>query len=91
MVTVEECVAFSGLASGEIILGATPCNTHRVLLSGYLLKFVARSKSCPQNDRRRRAFVAGPWNDQARGGPAAHFTAVSLRDYPESRLAHSVV
>ena len=30
-------MAFSGLASNEIILGATPCNTHRVLLSSYVL------------------------------------------------------
>ena len=33
MVSVEECMAFSGLASNEIVLGATPSNTHRVLLS----------------------------------------------------------
>ena len=37
MVTVKECAAFAGLASNEMVLGATPSATHRVLLSGYLL------------------------------------------------------
>ena len=37
MVTIEGCMAFSGLAWDEIVLGATPSNTHRILLSSYLL------------------------------------------------------
>src|SRR5208337_4783028 len=37
MITVEQCAAFAGLASNEIVLGATSSPKHRVLLSGYLL------------------------------------------------------
>lgn len=87
MVTVEECVAFSGLASGEIILGATPCNTHRVLLSSYLLNLWRGPKAV------RKMIVADVRLSLDLGmiKHAADLLLILRRflsDYPEFRLAH---
>jgi hypothetical protein len=37
MITLAQCSGFAGLAPNEIVLGAARSETHRVLLSGYLL------------------------------------------------------
>ena len=61
MITVEQCLEFAGLASNEMVLGATPSAKHRVMLSSYVLKSLARSENRPQNDRRRHPHVARSW------------------------------
>ena len=36
MITVEQCAELAGLASHEMVLGATPSAKHRALLSSYV-------------------------------------------------------
>jgi putative hemolysin len=78
MITLAQCSGFAGLAPNEIVLGAARSETHRVLLSGYLLS-VARSESCAQNDRRRYSLFAGCRSVEARGGFADRAAAVPFR------------
>jgi hypothetical protein len=86
MVSVEECMAFSGLASNEIVLGATPSNTHRVLLSNYLLNLWRGPKAV------RKMIVADVRMSLNLGmlKQAADLLLILRQffsDYPESRLA----
>jgi len=37
MITIEQCKIFSGLVSGEMVVGAIPSTRHRSRLAGYLL------------------------------------------------------
>ncbi len=87
MVTIEGCMAFSGLAWDEIVLGATPSNTHRILLSSYLLNLWRGPNAV------RKMIVADMRLSLDLGmiKHAADLLLVLRRflsDYPESRLAH---
>ena len=57
MITVEQCAKFAGLASYEVVLGATPSAKHRCSFQ-LRPESMARSENRPQNDRRRHPFVA---------------------------------
>ena len=85
MITVEQCAAFAGLASNEIVLGAMPSATHRVLLSGYLLNLWRGPKAV------RKMIVADIRKSLGFRMPnyAADLLIVLRRflsDYPEARL-----
>jgi hypothetical protein len=85
MITVEQCAKFAGLASYEVVLGATPSAKHRVLLSSYVLNLWRGPKTV------RKMIVADIrlWLDLGRPGYAADFLVVLrqfLSDYPEARL-----
>lgn len=87
MVTIEGCMAFSGLAWDEIVLGATPSNTHRILLSSYLLNLWRGPNAV------RKMIVADMRLSLDLGmiKHAADLLLVLRRflsDYPEFRLAH---
>ena len=87
MITVEQCVEFAGLASHEVILGATPSAKHRVLLSSYVLNLWRGPKTV------RKMIVADIrlWLDLRRPDYAADFFVVLrlfLSEYPEARLEH---
>jgi hypothetical protein len=80
-------MAFSGLAWDEIVLGATPSNTHRILLSSYLLNLWRGPNAV------RKMIVADMRLSLDLGmiKHAADLLLVLRRflsDYPESRLAH---
>jgi hypothetical protein len=87
MVTIGECVVFSGLALDEIVLGATPSNTHRVLLSSYLLNLWRGPKAV-------REMIVADMRLSLDLGMIKHAADLLLilrrflSDYPESRLAH---
>jgi hypothetical protein len=85
MITVEQCGEFTGLASNEMILGATPSAKHHALLSSYLLNLWRGSKTV------RKMIVADirAWLDLGMPDYAADFLIVLrqfLSDYPEARL-----
>ena len=87
MITVEQCAEFAGLASHEVILGATPSAKHRVLLSSYVLNLWRGPKTV------RKMIVADIrlWLDLGRPDYAADFLFVLrhfLSEYPEARLEH---
>jgi hypothetical protein len=87
MITVEQCAEFAGLASHEIVLGATPSAKHRALLSSYVLNLWRGPKTV------RKMIVADIrlWLDLGRPDYAADFLVVLrqfLSDYPEARLEH---
>ena len=87
MITVEQCAEFAGLASHEMVLGATPSARHRVLLSSYVLNLWRGPKTV------RKMIVADIrlWLDLGRPDYAADFLVVLrqfLSDYPEARLEH---
>jgi hypothetical protein len=87
MITVEQCAEFAGLASHEMVLGATPSAKHRVLLSSYVLNLWRGPKTV------RKMIVADIrlWLDLGRPDYAADFLVVLRRflsDYPEARLEH---
>ena len=87
MITVEQCAEFAGLASHEMVLGATPSAKHRVLLSSYVLNLWRGPKTV------RKMIVADIrlWLDLGRPDYAADFLVVLrqfLSDYPEARLEH---
>jgi hypothetical protein len=87
MITVEQCAKFAGLASHEMVLGATPSANHRVLLSTYVLNLWRGPKTV------RKMIVADipMWLDLGRHDYAADFLIVLrqlLFDYPEARLEH---
>jgi hypothetical protein len=85
MITVEQCGEFTGLASNEMILGATPSARHRALLSSYVLNLWRGPKTV------RIMIVADihMWLDLGMPNYAADFLVVLLQflsDYPEARL-----
>jgi len=85
MITVEACIEFAGLASNEMVLGATPTAKHRALLSSYLLNLWRGPKTV------RKMIIADmrSWLDLGRTDYAADFLIVLrqfLSDYPEARL-----
>ena len=85
MVTVKECATFARLASNEMVLGATPSATHRVLLSSYLLNLWRGPKTV------RKMIVADirMWLDLGMPKHASDLLIVLrqfLSDYPESRF-----
>ncbi len=85
MITVEQCLEFAGLASNEMVLGATPSAKHRVMLSSYVLNLWRGPKTV------RKMIVADirMWLDLGRPDYAADFLVVLrqfLSDYPEARL-----
>ena len=85
MITVEQCAKFAGLASYEVVLGATPSAKHRVLLSSYVLNLWRGPKTV------RKMIVADIrlWLDLGMPGYAADFLIVLrqfLSDYPKARL-----
>lgn len=87
MITVEQCAEFAGLASHEMVLGATPSAKHRALLSSYVLNLWRGPKTV------RKMIVADIrlWLDLGRPDCAADFLIVLRRflsDYPEARLEH---
>jgi hypothetical protein len=86
-ITVEQCAKFAGLASNEMVLGATPSARHRVLLSSYVLNLWRGPKTV------RKMIVADIrlWLDFGMPDHAADFLIVLrqfLSDYPEARLEH---
>ena len=85
MITVEQCAEFAGLASHEMVLGATPSARHRVLLSSYVLNLWRGPKTV------RKMIVAHIriWLDLGMVKEAADLVVVLrqfLSDYPEARL-----
>jgi len=85
MVSVKECATFARLSSHQMLLGATPCSKHRVLLSTYLLSLSRGPKAV------RRMIVAdiGIWLDLGMPEQASDLLIVLrqfLADYPESRF-----
>jgi hypothetical protein len=87
MVTVGQCAAFAGLASNEMVLGATPSTTHRVLLSTYVLNLWRGPKTV------RKMIVADIrlWLNHGMVQQSADLLVVLrqfLSDYPEARLDH---
>jgi hypothetical protein len=87
MITIEQCAEFSGLASNEIVLGATPSIKHRALLSSYVLNLWRGPKTV------RKMIVAHirMWLDLGMPDYAADFLVVLrqfLSDYPEAGLEH---
>ena len=85
MITVEQCAEFSGLASNETVLGATPSAKHRALLSSYVLNLWRGPKTV------RKMIVAHirNWLDLGMVKEAADLVVVLrqfLSDYPEARL-----
>jgi hypothetical protein len=87
MITVEQCAEFAGLASHEMVLGATPSAKHRALLSSYVLNLWRGPKTV------RKMIVADIrlWLDLGMPAYAADFLVVLrqfLSDYPEARLEH---
>ena len=87
MITVEQCAEFAGLASNEMLLGATPSAKHRVLLSSYVLNLWRGPKTV------RKMIVADIrlWLDLGMADYAADYLIVLrqfLSDYPEARLEH---
>jgi hypothetical protein len=87
MITVEQCAKFSGLASNETVLGATPSAKHRVLLSSYVLNLWRGPKTV------RKMIVAHirMWLDLGMVKESADLVVVLrqfLSDYPEARLGH---
>ncbi len=69
MITVEQCMEFAGLASTEMVLGATPSAKHRALRSGYLLNLWRGPKTV------RKMIVAdiSMWLDLGMADYAADF------------------
>ena len=89
MITVEACIEFAGLASNEMVLGATPTAKHRALLSSYLLNLWRGPKTV------RKIIVADirMWLDLGMADYAADFLVVLrqfLSGYPEARLETKV-
>ena len=87
MVTVGQCAAFAGLASNEMVLGATPFAKHRVLLSSYVLNLWRGPKTV------RKMIVADIRTrlDLGMVKESADLVVVLrqfLSDYPEARLGH---
>jgi hypothetical protein len=87
MITVEQCAEFSGLASNETVLGATPSAKHRALLSSYVLNLWRGPKTV------RKMIVAHIriWLDLGMVKEAADLVVVLrqfLSDYPEAKLEH---
>jgi hypothetical protein len=87
MITVEQCAKFSGLASNETVLGATPSAKHRVLLSSYVLNLWRGPKTV------RKIIVAHirMWLDLGMVKESADLVVVLrqfLSDYPEAGLEH---
>jgi hypothetical protein len=87
MITVEQCAEFAGLASHEMVLGATPSIRHRVLLSSYVLNLWRGPKTV------RKMIVADirMWLDLGMRDYASDLVVVLLQflsDYPEARLEH---
>ncbi len=85
MVTLKECATFARLASNEMLLGATPSATHRLLLSSYLLNLWRGPKTV------RGMIVADirMWLDLGMPEHASDLLIVLRRflsDYPESRF-----
>jgi hypothetical protein len=85
MITVEQCMKFAGLASNQMVLGATPSSKHRALLSSYVLNLWRGPKTV------RKMIVADIrlWLDLGRSDYAADFLIVLrqfLSDYPEARV-----
>ena len=85
MITVEQCAKFAGLASYEVVLGATPSAKHRVLLSSYVLNLWRGPKTV------RKMIVADirMWLDLGMVKKSADLAVVLrqfLSDYPEARL-----
>ena len=85
MITVEQCAEFAGLASHEMVLGATPSAKHRVLLSSYVLNLWRGPKTV------RKMIIADirMWLDLGMPDYAADLLIVLrqlLSDYPEARL-----
>jgi hypothetical protein len=85
MITVEQCMKFAGLASNQMVLGATPSAKHRALLSSYVLNLWRGPKTV------RKMIVADIrlWLDLGRSDYAADFLIVLrqfLSDYPEARV-----
>ena len=84
MITLVQCADFTGLATNEMILGATPSAQHRVLLSGYLLNLWRG----PINVREMIVADIRLWLDLGRLNAAADLLIVLrqfLSDYPEAR------
>jgi hypothetical protein len=89
MITVEQCGELTGLASHEMVLGATPSAIHRVLLSSYVLNLWRGPKTV------RKMIVADirMWLDLGMADYAADFLVVLrqfLSAYPEARLETKV-
>ncbi len=85
MVSVKECKAFAGLASNQIVLGATPSVKHRALLSSYLLSLWRG----PEAVRGMMVADIGMWIDLGRVEQASDVLIVLrqfLSDYPEARF-----
>ncbi len=87
MITVEQCAAFAGLASHEMVLGAAPSVRHRVLLSSYVLNLWRGPKTI------RKMIVADirMGLDLGMVKESADLAVVLrqfLSDYPEARLEH---
>ena len=85
MITVVQCVEFTGLGLNEMVLGAVPSTRHRVLLSSYALKLWRGPKTV------RKMIVADirMWLDLGMVKESADFLIVLrqfLSDYPEARL-----
>jgi len=87
MATIGECVVFSPFALDEIIVGARSSNTHRVLLSSYLLNLWRVAKAV-------REMIVADMRLSLDLGMIKHAADLLLvlrrflSDYPESRLAH---
>jgi hypothetical protein len=85
MITLAQCSGFAGLAPNEIVLGAARSETHRVLLSGYLLNLLRGPKAV------RKMIVVDIRSSLDVGASRrAADLLIALRrflsDYPEARL-----
>ena len=79
MITVEQCGELTGLASHEMVLGATPSAKHRVLLSSYVLESLARSETVRKMIVADIRMSARSWNGGLRCGLLGRVEAVSFR------------
>ena len=86
MVSVKECAAFARLAPNQMLLGVTPSNRHRVLLSSYLLCLWRG----PRTVRGMIVSDIDMWLDLGMPEQASDLLIVLrqfLADYPEARFA----
>ena len=85
MITLEQCVASTGLAPGELCLGSTPSTKHRALLGSYLLNL----KRGPEFVREMMVSDLRRWLDLGAVEQAADLLIVLrqfLTAHPEARF-----
>ena len=90
MITLEQCIASTGLAPGELCLGTTPSTKHRGLLGSYLLNI----KRGPEFVREMMVSDLRAWLDLGAVQQAADLLIVLrqfLSVYPEASFLRRAV